>query len=96
MVITKEQVGAPTGTGSEITGDGLVPILLSVTQCAQLLGISHWTVRRLLASGRLSAVRIGTRVLVKASDIDKFIDQHSEIAADQPNPPALAAGGDLR
>lgn len=72
------------------------PILLNVAQCAQLLGISHWTVRRLLSTGKLPGVRIGSRVLVRASDIDNFIDQHTEIAADQPNPPALAAGGDLR
>jgi len=71
-------------------------ILLNVAQCAEALNVSPWTVRRLLATGKLPAVRIGSRVLVRASDIDNFIDQHTEIAADQPNPPGLAAEGEIR
>jgi excisionase family DNA binding protein len=71
-------------------------ILLNVAQCAETLNVSTWTVRRLLKSGKLPGVRIGSRLLVKASDVASFVDQHTEIATDQPTPPGLAAGGDVR
>jgi excisionase family DNA binding protein len=46
---------------------------LSVKQTSQRLGISEKTVRRLVASGELPAVKIRSCLLVKESDLVAFI-----------------------
>ena len=70
------------------------PLLLSVLQCADALNLSHWTVRRLVKSGKLPAVRIGSRVLIKASDIAAFVEQHSAAAHTERDAPSFAADED--
>jgi excisionase family DNA binding protein len=47
--------------------------LLSLRQAAQLLGVSFWSVRRLIQSGQLTPVHVGRRVLLEQAAIERFI-----------------------
>lgn len=49
--------------------------LASITATAEVLDISARTVRRLIATGELDAVRVGRRTIrVKTESIDRLID----------------------
>ena len=56
------------------------PLLLSIADAAKSLGVSHWTVRHLLRTRQLSRVRIGTRVLISAAELNRFIKERTEDA----------------
>jgi excisionase family DNA binding protein len=47
--------------------------LLSLREAARALGVSFWTVRRLIKQGRLTPVAVGRRVLLEQSAIERFI-----------------------
>lgn len=49
--------------------------LRSVEDAARLLAISPWTVRAWIAQGKLFPVRIGRRVLLEESELQRFIDE---------------------
>jgi excisionase family DNA binding protein len=50
-----------------------MPILFSIAEAAKSLGgISHWTLRKHVASGRLRVVRIGRRVFLDAEEIERI------------------------
>jgi excisionase family DNA binding protein len=49
--------------------------LLNVEQTARLLGISTWTIRAYIRDRKLNAVRIGRRVLLEPSEIERFVEQ---------------------
>jgi excisionase family DNA binding protein len=49
--------------------------LLSVEDAACRLAISPWTLRGLLRAGKLNPVRIGRRILVSESDLERFIEE---------------------
>lgn len=48
--------------------------LVGYQEAAAMLGVSVRTVRRMVADGRLSSARIGSRVLVPAAAVDEYID----------------------
>ena len=47
--------------------------LLSLKEAARLLGVSFWTVRRLITLGKLPSISVGRRVLLEQSTIENFI-----------------------
>jgi len=47
--------------------------LKSVVESAELLGISPWTVRADIRTGKLQAVRIGRRVLIEEEELERFV-----------------------
>jgi len=47
--------------------------LISVAETAQTLGVSRMTTRRLIKRGQLRSVRVGNRVLVPASELERVI-----------------------
>jgi excisionase family DNA binding protein len=49
--------------------------LLSVSRASELLGISHWTVRKYIAINRLRPIRIGRRTLLELSEVQRLIDE---------------------
>jgi excisionase family DNA binding protein len=69
----------------------LEPLLFSIVDAAKSLGVSHWTVRRLIADGQLPKVRIGSRVLLRASDLSEFVKERTEPG--NPNQKSLLANG---
>jgi excisionase family DNA binding protein len=47
--------------------------LLSLKEAARVLGVSFWSVRRLITLGKLTPVQVGRRVLLEQSTIEAFI-----------------------
>lgn len=47
--------------------------LFPVEAVARQLGVSHMTIRRLIAAGAVRAVRIRSRVMVNADDVDRLV-----------------------
>ena len=50
-----------------------IEALLSVEAAARLLGLSPWTVRLYIRNGKINSVRIGRRVLVEPSELQRLI-----------------------
>ena len=49
--------------------------LVSLPDAADMLGLSVASVRRLIGSGRLHAVKLNRRVLVDLRDVDRLIEE---------------------
>ena len=47
--------------------------LKNIDEVAGLLGISPWTVRAYIRDGKLVPVRIGRRVLMEETELERFI-----------------------
>ncbi len=45
---------------------------LSVSDAAKLLGVSRWTVGRAIKQSRLKVVKLGKRVVIKRSEIERM------------------------
>jgi excisionase family DNA binding protein len=49
-------------------------VLLSIEQAAQRLGgISKWTLHSWLSKGKLPRTKVGSRTMVRESDLDAFV-----------------------
>jgi excisionase family DNA binding protein len=55
--------------------DGWPAPLLQIEDTSAILGLSHWTLRRFVRDGRLRAVRIGRRLMIEASEVERFIEE---------------------
>ncbi len=51
--------------------------LMNVNEVARFLGISRWTVYRLVRDGDLHAVRAGERLRFRLADVDAYLDRDS-------------------
>jgi len=49
--------------------------LLDIDQAAELLGLSSWTVRKLIAKRRLRPVRINRRVLLEPEELRRIVEE---------------------
>jgi excisionase family DNA binding protein len=70
--------------------------LFSVRAAAEWLGgVSVWTIRSWLSQGRLRRVKIGSRTMIRRSELEKLIDDGEVSRDQQPNPPVskVPAGG---
>ncbi|HET7385585.1 MAG TPA: helix-turn-helix domain-containing protein [Nocardioidaceae bacterium] len=57
--------------------------VISLTEAAEILGVSTKTVRRYIAAGELDAVRLGRRTIrIKTESLDRLIDAPSTPGAD--------------
>lgn len=50
-----------------------VPLAYSVAGSAQALSVSRQSVRRLVATGELRSLRVGSRVLIPRSELERFL-----------------------
>jgi excisionase family DNA binding protein len=66
---------------------GLKP-LRSIQQAAELLNLSPWTIRAYIREGRLRPVRLGRRVLLTESELERLIAEGQEQADGLDNPNA--------
>jgi excisionase family DNA binding protein len=48
---------------------------IGIKDAAAMLGLSHWTLRQYIREGRIRAVRIGRRVLIEPSELERLIEQ---------------------
>lgn len=63
------------GTGSE-------DVLLSVAEAAKRLGgISKWTIHSWLSKGRLQRTKVGSRTMIRESELARVIDDGGKSAA---------------
>ncbi len=61
-------------------GSNLEETFLTVAEVAELLKLNQQTVRNWIAQGKLPALRVGRRVRIRRSDLERVLDE-SEIAA---------------
>jgi excisionase family DNA binding protein len=47
--------------------------LLSISEAAEALGVSHRTVRSLVYAGTLRSIKVGTRRLIAVEDLEGFV-----------------------
>lgn len=57
------------------------PITRTIAQAAQDTGLSQDTIRQAVLKGDLPAKRVGRRIIVKVSDLTKWIDQLEDVSA---------------
>ena len=57
------------------------PQNLKVAECAEYIGISERYLRNLIAERKIKAVRIGSRVVLRLVDVDRFIESKLEEAS---------------
>jgi excisionase family DNA binding protein len=50
--------------------------LLTIQHFADELGVSVWTARQYAYSGKISSVKIGRRLQVPATELDRLIEQN--------------------
>ncbi len=48
--------------------------LLSIQEASQILGLSSWTIRRWIQNKRLVPVRLGSRVLIEQSELQRLVE----------------------
>lgn len=53
--------------------------LRGIGEVAKLFGVSHFTIRRLIDSGHIRAVNIGTRWLIPNAEIERVITEGAGI-----------------
>lgn len=52
------------------------PVALSAAQAGEVLGVSEWTIRRLVKDGHLRKVPyLGDRVLIARVELERFANQ---------------------
>jgi len=71
--------------------------LKSVEQAAGLLGLSTWTVRAYIRDAKLRPVRLGRRVLLEESELERFVafskaQPVADEGSEQPTAPAQVEG----
>jgi excisionase family DNA binding protein len=49
--------------------------LVALSEAARMLGVSVYTVRRLVARGEVAAVNVGARRLIPASEIERIVQR---------------------
>ena len=50
-------------------------LAFGLRQAAEALGLSHWTLRAWVRQGKVQAVRLGRRVLIEPSELQRLIEQ---------------------
>ncbi len=53
--------------------------MLSMQEASQRLGVSFWTVHRLVKHGKLITSKVGRRRFVHESDLDSFMNQCRQV-----------------
>ena len=55
--------------------------LLTLEETSTVLRRSHWTLRGDIKAGRLKCIRMGRRILIEKSEIERLIDEAREVRA---------------
>ena len=64
-----------TGTVSIATEPAPIRQLLRLQVAAQRLDISHWALRRMVDAGAVSSHRIGNRIYLEVSEVNRVIEE---------------------
>lgn len=49
---------------------------IPIMQVAEILGVSHWTVRRLVERGGIPSLRVGSRIVIPYGELAEWIRKH--------------------
>jgi excisionase family DNA binding protein len=52
--------------------------LMTVNQLARLLGVSRWTIYRLVRDGEVRAVKVGERNRFRPEDVNAYLERQRE------------------
>lgn len=58
----------------------MTPLAYSVADAAKAIGVSKPTIWRRIAAGDLATFKLGCRTLIRADELQAFIDRHSRAA----------------
>jgi excisionase family DNA binding protein len=50
-------------------------LCIGVKEAAAAVGLSHWTLRQYIRDGKLKAVRIGRRLLIELSELQRLVEE---------------------
>ena len=50
-------------------------LAMGIKEAADAVGLSHWTLRQYIRQGKVKAVRLGRRVLIEPSELQRLIEQ---------------------
>jgi excisionase family DNA binding protein len=59
----------------------ITPTFLNIEQASAYLGVTTWTIRRLIENKELACAKIGKRFIVKREDLDMVWEKKAEKAA---------------
>jgi excisionase family DNA binding protein len=62
-------------TPTTMSANGNLEPLLSIEKAGDLIGISPWTVRHHLRTGKIGSVRIGRRILIEPAEIRRIVKE---------------------
>lgn len=62
-------------------GEGLAPIMISVAGAAEVLGVSIWTMHKIIQRGDVQSGKEGGRRLVKVASLQAYADRLVEESA---------------
>ncbi len=63
-VVQKETAATPTSLNSKD--------FLSITEASQLIGVSRWTIQRMVKRGQLNSVQFGRKHIIKRAQIENL------------------------
>jgi excisionase family DNA binding protein len=49
-------------------------IALSLNEAASACGVSHWSLRKAISSGKLKPMRVGRKILVSPEELRRFLN----------------------
>lgn len=55
--------------------------LLTIDQTAEFTGLSAWTIRYFVKSGKLPSVKLGRRILIERSELNRLVSENRREAA---------------
>jgi len=55
-------------------------LALGLRQAAEAVGLSHWTLRAYVRQGKIRAVKIGRRILIEPSELQRLIEEGRKAA----------------
>jgi excisionase family DNA binding protein len=50
-------------------------LALGLKEAAEAVGLSHWTLRQYVREGKVAAIRLGRRVLIEPSELQRLVEQ---------------------
>lgn len=53
-------------------------LFLNIAETTELLGVSRWTIQRMIKRGELKAKKFGRRVIIARKDIDKMFSEEDQ------------------
>jgi excisionase family DNA binding protein len=54
-------------------GAGMTAMAVSLQEAAKMLSVSIWTLKKLVKEKNLRSVRIGRRVVIQVSELERFL-----------------------